>query len=271
MKTGNTATRIIVSIFSIPIIIAASYFGKIYFLLFICAIASAAFREFSQIAEMKNAFVNKPIGYAAVIYFILNSYYSIWDVYSSVLVLVLILLLVELFRNNNSAVMNLSATLLGVFYIGFFMSSLIGIREMFIDPFYYRGGYLIISIMAAIWICDSAAYFGGRSLGKHKLFRRVSPNKSWEGAIFGFIFAIITMLLAKEIMLQFLSFNLIFIIGLTVGVCGQIGDLIESLFKRDAHIKDSSSIIPGHGGVLDRFDSLVYSAPIIFLLLKYFY
>lgn len=167
--------------------------------------------------------------------------------------------------------MNLSATLLGVFYIGFFMSSLVEIREMFADPFYQRGGYVIISSMAAIWICDSAAYFGGTALGKHKLFRRVSPNKSWEGAMFGFIFAILTMLLAKEILLQFLSFNLIFLIGLTIGVFGQIGDLIESLFKRDAHIKDSSSIIPGHGGVLDRFDSLLYSAPIIFLLLKYFY
>ncbi len=271
MKAGNTATRIIVSVLGIPIIIAASYFGKIYFLLFICAITLAAFREFSQIAAKKNAFVNKPIGYAAVIYLIINSYYSIWDVYSSVLVLVLILLLVELFRNNNSAVMNLSATLLGVFYIGFFMSSLVEIREMFADPFYQRGGYVIISSMAAIWICDSAAYFGGTALGKHKLFRRVSPNKSWEGAMFGFIFAILTMLLAKEILLQFLSFNLIFLIGLTIGVFGQIGDLIESLFKRDAHIKDSSSIIPGHGGVLDRFDSLLYSAPIIFLLLKYFY
>jgi len=271
MKAGNTATRIIVSVFAIPIIIAVSYFGKAYFLLFVCVIALAAFREFCQIAEKKNSFVNKPFGYAAVIYFILNSYYPIWDVYSSVLVLIFILLLVELFRKNNSAVSNLSATSLGVFYVGFFMSSLIGIREMFIDPFYQRGGYLIISIMAAIWICDSAAYFGGTALGKHKLFRRVSPNKSWEGAIFGFVFAILTMLLAKEIVLQFLPFNLIILIGLTVGVFGQIGDLIESLFKRDAHIKDSSSIIPGHGGVLDRFDSLLYSAPIIFLLLKYFY
>lgn len=271
MKAGNTATRIIVSIFAIPIIIAASYFGKIYFLFFICAIALTAFREFSQIAEKKNAFVNKPIGYAAVIYFLLNSYFFIWDMYSSALGLVLILFLFELFRNKNSSVMNLSATLLGVFYIGFFMSSLIEIREMFNDPFYYRGGYLIISILVSIWICDSAAYFGGTALGKHKLFRRVSPNKSWEGAIFGFVFAVLTMLLAKQILLQFLSFNLIIFIGITVGVFGQIGDLIESLFKRDAHIKDSSSIIPGHGGVLDRFDSLLYSAPIIFLLLKYFY
>ncbi|HEX9740327.1 MAG TPA: phosphatidate cytidylyltransferase, partial [Ignavibacteriaceae bacterium] len=130
--------------------------------------------------------------------------------------------------------------------------------------------YLIISIFAAIWICDSAAYYGGTALGKHKLFARVSPNKTWEGAGFGFVFAVITIVLAKIIILNFLSLGTAIAIGIIIGLFGQIGDLIESLFKRDAGVKDSSSVIPGHGGIFDRFDSLLYTAPVILLYLKYF-
>ncbi len=161
--------------------------------------------------------------------------------------------------------------MLGIFYLGIFGSTLIGIREFYpnLDGLYYQGGYLIISIFASIWICDSAAFFGGTALGKHKLFPRVSPKKSWEGAIFGFVFAILAMILAKNILLDFLSFENSLIIGFIIGTFGQIGDLTESLLKRDAGVKDSSKIIPGHGGVFDRFDSLLFSSPIIYLYLTY--
>jgi len=107
-------------------------------------------------------------------------------------------------------------------------------------------------------------------MGKHKLFPRVSPQKSWEGAVFGFVFSILTMLLAKVIILDFLSWTSVVILGIIIGIIGQIGDLVESLFKRDAGVKDSSNLIPGHGGIFDRFDSLLYSAPVILLYLKNF-
>ncbi len=109
---------------------------------------------------------------------------------------------------------------------------------------YTQGRIVIISIFASIWICDSAAFFGGTALGKHKLFPRVSPNKSWEGAIFGLLFAVIAMVISKAIFLDFLSWFDVITIGLIVGIIGQIGDLIESLFKRDAGVKDSSGLIP---------------------------
>jgi phosphatidate cytidylyltransferase len=128
---------------------------------------------------------------------------------------------------------------------------------------------LIVSIFASIWICDSAAFFGGTALGKHKLFPRVSPNKSWEGAVFGLLFAVIAMVISKVIILGFLSWFDVITIGLIVGIIGQIGDLIESLFKRDAGVKDSSTLIPGHGGIFDRFDSLLYTAPAVLLYIKY--
>jgi phosphatidate cytidylyltransferase len=185
---------------------------------------------------------------------------------------VLLASLIELFRNNGSAIINLGTTLLGIFYIGLFSSALIDIREFYpnVGDLYLHGGYLIISVLATIWICDSAAYFGGLSLGKHKLFPRVSPKKSWEGAVFGFVFAILTMLLAHYVILDFLSLKESITLGVIIGIVGQIGDLIESLIKRDAEVKDSSALIPGHGGIFDRFDSLLFSAPVILLYLKYF-
>ncbi|MCH7516921.1 MAG: phosphatidate cytidylyltransferase, partial [Bacteroidetes bacterium] len=172
------------------------------------------------------------------------------------------------FRNKNSAIITLGTTLLGILYFGMFAYTLLSIRE-FYQFNYTQGGLLIISIFASIWICDSAAFFGGTSLGKHKLFTRVSPNKSWEGALFGLLFAIVAMVISKVVILNFLMWVDVIAIGLIVGIIGQIGDLIESLFKRDARVKDSSNIIPGHGGIFDRFDSLLYTAPALFLYIKY--
>jgi phosphatidate cytidylyltransferase len=120
-----------------------------------------------------------------------------------------------------------------------------------------------------IWICDTAAFHFGVALGKHKLFPRVSPNKSWEGSIFGFIFAIATAVAAKYIVLDYLSLPQSVVIGCIVGIFGQLGDLIESLLKRDAGVKDSSHIIPGHGGAFDRFDSLLLTAPLVYLYIDF--
>ena len=177
----------------------------------------------------------------------------------------------ELFRNRGSAIINIGATLLGVFYIGIFSSSIIGIREFYSEGGrYYYGGYLIISVIITIWVCDSAAFYAGTAFGKHKLFPRVSPKKSWEGAIFGFIFSIISMIIIHEIFLSFIPLTEALIIGIIIGTIGQIGDLVESLYKRDAGVKDSSNIIPGHGGIFDRFDSLIFASPVILLILKYY-
>jgi phosphatidate cytidylyltransferase len=195
-----------------------------------------------------------------------------------------------------SAIVNVATTVVGVIYISFFLGMLIGIRELSLEesfPLYrflpsssvesgtvseelYRitaekvyawGGYTIISLFATIWICDTAAYFGGLTLGKHKLFERVSPKKTWEGAAFGFVFAILTMIAAKYLVLEHLALGHCIAVGIIVGTFGQIGDLAESLLKRDAGVKDSSALIPGHGGIFDRFDSLIFVSPLVYLYL----
>jgi phosphatidate cytidylyltransferase len=127
----------------------------------------------------------------------------------------------------------------------------------------------MMSVFAIIWICDSAAFHVGSALGKHKLFPRVSPQKSWEGAGAGLIFAILSALAAKYLVLPFLPVAGAIVIGTIVGTIGQLGDLTESLMKRDAGVKDSSTLIPGHGGAFDRFDSVLLVAPCVYLYLGY--
>lgn len=268
MSIGNTAIRVIVSIIAIPAIILSVYLGHYYFFVFVIGIGVISYYEFWLFVKKKEIYVNLLIGITAVSLIIVNIYKNFIDLYPLLLIILLVVTLTELFHNKGSAIINLGATLLGILYFGLFTSTLIVLRELY-PANYDRGGMLIISIFASIWICDSAAFFGGTALGKHKLFPRVSPNKSWEGAIFGLLFAVLAMVTSKVIILEFLSWADVIIIGLIVGIIGQLGDLIESLFKRDAGVKDSSGLIPGHGGIFDRFDSLLYTAPAVLLYINY--
>ncbi|MEP7219062.1 MAG: phosphatidate cytidylyltransferase, partial [Bacteroidota bacterium] len=121
----------------------------------------------------------------------------------------------------------------------------------------------------AIWTCDSFAYYAGRSFGKHKLFERVSPKKTWEGAVAGAIGGVAAMIGMQQWFLPYLTVGDAVVIGFIAGVFGQLGDLAESHMKRDAGVKDSSQIIPGHGGIFDRFDSLLFVAPLVYIYLNF--
>lgn len=269
---SNTTQRILVSVIAIPFIIAACYFGNELFLLFASGIGFLSFYEFSKMVKNKGIITNLYFGSVSVILLVINSYYVFIDFQILIILIILILFFFELFRNKESAILNLGTTLTGIFYIGLFSSSLVLIREYFNYSgfLYHQGGYLIISLLFTIWICDSAAFFIGTAFGKHKIFPRISPKKSVEGSVAGLVFSIITMLAAKSFFIEFLSWTDTIIIGLIVGTAGQAGDFIESMIKRDAGVKDSSSLIPGHGGIFDRFDSLLFSAPVIYLYLHYF-
>ncbi|GAB6282744.1 MAG: phosphatidate cytidylyltransferase [Ignavibacterium sp.] len=268
-QSNNLKTRVLVAIIAIPLILILSYLGKYFFLAFILLIGILSFNELTKLVKLKNININFLFGELAIILIILNSYFIFFEFIYLILLIVILSFIIELFRTKGSAILNLGSLYFGIFYISFFLSTSIGTREFFIE--YKFGGYFIISIFASIWICDSAAYFVGLKYGIHKLFKRVSPNKSWEGAVAGFIFAIFTMVILKLIALQFLTIVDAIVIGLIIGIFGQIGDLVESLLKRDVNIKDSSNLIPGHGGVLDRFDSFLFVSPIIYLYLKIFF
>jgi phosphatidate cytidylyltransferase len=208
-----------------------------------------------------------------------------------VMIFIPLLFMVELFRGKGSPFLNISATVFGTMYVSIFFGALIGVRELFVPsdfPLYihfnvtgvsvsdevaatvYRwGGLTVLVVFISIWMCDSAAYFTGRSFGRHKLFERVSPNKTWEGAIAGFAASVATFMVGRHLALPYLTMPQAIVCGSIIGLFGQVGDLVESLLKRDAGVKDSSNLIPGHGGVLDRFDSLMFVSPLLFLYLDF--
>lgn len=272
MALHNTTVRVIVAIFGIPFLIAVTYFGGIPFLALGFIIGLASYYEFHIMTKNKKTNTNLFIGMAAVFVIILNAYFSFTGYLFILLITIALLTLTEMFRNNGSAIHNIGSSLLGIVYIGLSTAALIFLRQFYgqSEMLYTQGGFLILAMFASIWICDSAAFFIGTAFGKHKLFPRISPNKSWEGAVAGFVFSIITMIAARALIVDFLSMTDTIIIGIIVGIFGQMGDLVESMIKRDAAVKDSSSILPGHGGIFDRFDSIMLSSIMVYLYLFYF-
>ena len=136
---------------------------------------------------------------------------------------------------------------------------------------FINGGYeasVILSLIIFIWVNDSFAFFVGKNLGKRKLFESVSPKKTIEGFLGGVFFTLITAFLVSYFC-DFLSLTNLIVISLIASILGTIGDLVESKFKRQANTKDSGTIMPGHGGILDRLDSLLFVAPFVYLYIHY--
>jgi phosphatidate cytidylyltransferase len=171
----------------------------------------------------------------------------------------------ELYRKKNKPFQNIALTFLGIIYIAlpFSLLYLMGFKEYTVTGFKPK---IILGFFFLLWTSDTGAYLVGMTLGRHPFFPRISPKKSWEGFIGG---VVLTLLIAWVISnyFTFLSTYDWLIIGLIIAVTGAIGDLIESLLKRSLNVKDSGNILPGHGGILDRFDSVIFAAPLVFVYL----
>jgi len=261
--------RALVTIVFGPLILITAWLGGIFFLAVVAIIVGLALYEFYKLGEHKGAHpatvAGIVFGIALCLLFFFQFLSNLWLFFA---VVFLFLAVLELFRNQVNPILNVAATLMGIFYIAVPLGCLLLIRETAGAD--NLGARLVILIFLAIWLCDTAAYILGARLGKHKLFPRVSPNKTIEGTAFGLLFAVLTAYVSHLTFLTDLKLQHAIVIGAICGSIGQVSDLIESLFKRDAAIKDSSSLIPGHGGVLDRFDSELLVTPLILLYLKQF-
>lgn len=172
--------------------------------------------------------------------------------------LLMIAFIVELFRHNENPIQNIAITLLPSIYVAIPF----GLTNFLRNESYFTGYQMLIAFFVLIWTFDSFAYLTGVSIGKHRMMERVSPKKSWEGFAGGIIFSMIAGYVIGLYFNDLTSLQWAFF-ALLVGVFGTIGDLIESMMKRAAGIKDSGKIMPGHGGVLDRFDAVLLLSPII--------
>ena len=158
----------------------------------------------------------------------------------------------------------------GLLYLGFTLLFIgLALRELpwSLNVPYAQGMSFALLPFFLAWTCDTAAYTVGRAWGRHRLAPGVSPGKSVEGAVAGLLASVTAGAVARVWFAPYLSWGAALALGALVGVFAQLGDLVESLLKRDAETKESSSLIPGHGGVLDRFDSLLFAAPLVYYFL----
>lgn len=288
--------RTLVAVIGIPVAVGIIYIGGYLFAVAVVTISAITLWEFLSIAEKKGFYCNKPhcvISTASIqlaLFFILNEaqpelFFPSFLIFSIFHVLLFVSL--GLWAKGKSSIAGVSIGIAGSAYIGTFFLSLICLQqfsiivsifsEMFTRSYHfsplfsltdnYAGSGLVLSIFISIWVCDSAAYFIGKRFGKHKLFERISPKKTWEGAIAGFIFAILAFCAAVWFLIPGFGMIDAIVCGAIAGSVGQLGDLAESQFKRDAGVKDSSALLPGHGGAFDRFDSILFTSPAIFIYL----
>ena len=168
------------------------------------------------------------------------------------------------FRELSTVIAHLGITLLGFFYLPLLLSVMAKLRAL------ESGVEWVFFVLALVMIGDSAAYFVGSAIGKAKLYPAISPNKTVEGALGGLGGSLLAAVMFSSLFLPALSYGPIILVALIVGVFSQVGDLFESMLKRSCGVKDSGTMIPGHGGMLDRLDSLLFAFPSAYYLISLF-
>ena len=181
------------------------------------------------------------------------------------LIVIVFIPIFELFRNLKNPMANISYSILPATYLGLPLAALVAIawHDGDYDP------YLVLGLFIVIWVYDTGAYLFGTMFGKHKLFERISPKKTWEGAIGGGIVAVLVATFILGHYIPQLSAIQWLIASILIVVFGTFGDLMESMLKRSARVKDSGNILPGHGGILDRFDSALTASVVFWLYLQF--
>jgi phosphatidate cytidylyltransferase len=170
----------------------------------------------------------------------------------------------SLLRNVRSLA-HVSITLLGTLYIGWLLTHLILLKSL---P---NGSRYLVSLFLITWLTDTAAYGCGVTFGKHRVVPQISPKKTLEGFIGGLVCSILVALLINFLrLIPKMTLSSSLILGLLLGVFAQAGDLFESFIKREAGVKNSGSLVPGHGGVLDVFDSIIFTSPVMFYYARFF-
>jgi len=269
----NILVRSLSGLLLIIIIVFGVIIHQFSFYILFLIISSLSLWEFYILAYREKARTQKFYGIAtSILIFTINFLYANNFVDEKIFLLIIPLLLFifisELYMDSKRPFLNIAYTLFGLFYITLPFSLLNHMVLFKTEIEVIFKPEILLCIFILIWTYDTFAYLFGITLGTHRLFSRISPKKSWEGTIGG---ALVTIL-SSFLLVQFfpiLAFENWIIISIIVVITSTYGDLIESMFKRSINIKDSGNIIPGHGGMLDRFDSFIFAIPFVFIYLQF--
>ncbi len=265
--------RTLSGILFVAILTGAIYLGPLTFGILFLVLSFFVLREFYSLGTIAGYSPQVYPGLVVGTVLFLFSFLVVNDLITakSFLVLLPVLFAIpiyELFRKKSKVLGNIALTVFGLFYVAIPFS----LFNFLVYPsFPEKGAYdpsLLIILFIIIWTCDSGAYLFGVKFGRHRLFERVSPKKSWEGFFGGMIVAIISSAILSVVFTQYSFYFLALMATLTV-ITGTLGDLVESMFKRQIGIKDSGRFMPGHGGLLDRFDSIIMAVPFIYFLVQF--
>ena len=262
---GGLALRVASGVVAVPLLLGIAYLGQPVYALFISAATAYAAMEVRNMLR-SGGYVPLDwllIGLAALLPLVTWLGGDPILLLTIALVLGLASLLVR--PTSERALVDWALSLSMALYLGVFMAFYMPLRDAFVAPF---GGFWVMALMVLSWVCDSSAFFFGRARGRTPLAPLVSPNKSVEGAIAGLVATTLVALVLAPLFgvapLRFAGY------GLAIAIATELGDLMESLIKRQTGVKDSGILIPGHGGLLDRMDSLLLCAPVAVLYLRAF-
>ena len=264
--------RVITGILFVPVLVLLAQVGEWAFLFFIALQVALGLVEFYRMMRGRGLRPYRRLGIVSAVVMLWVCYRPQTPHVGFLITGVLMLVLALELRNPEARqrVENIAVTAFGVLYVGWLSAHLVLLRELpwHAGTSYEEGTSFVLLAFFVTWSCDVGAYAFGRLFGRIRPWRAISPRKSLEGAIGGFTMAVLAGLIARVWFAPFLKWGDAAVLGLLVGVFAQVGDLVESLLKRDAAHGDSSDMIPGHGGVLDRFDSLYFAAPVVYYYLR---
>lgn len=274
--------RLVTAIIGIPIVLLAIYFGNIPFFLLVLIVTAFCYQEYFFLLEQKRYSPHKVTGYACGLLLLVAIYINGAGLLSasgsrltsliftlSLIVLFTIEIVKPALSNSGleGAVLRISVTFLGIFLISWTFGHLLLLRDL--NPY---GDKYTFYLFILIWVADTGAYFVGKKFGSIRLVEKVSPKKTVEGGIGGIASGLLCGLILREILpLHELTRTEVLALSFVIIIIAYISDFSESLLKREAGLKDSDSLLPGHGGFLDRFDSFIFTAPVLYYYLLFFH
>ena len=270
----NNSSRTLVNLLGIPSLLAIIYLGDSFsnIPIFSVFIGAVLFLGAKEIPPLSNSKKGQPVISILFIFLALLQIGRIpgirWEIpiYILLIGIALTAMIVEIFRKKETPLLNISILVFSFVWLGLMLGSLSELRNL---P--DIGFKITLALFLSVWICDTGAFFFGKKFGKKKILPDISPNKTWVGTIAGFISSMIFLLILNQsgYFPDIFSLVDVVVLGLITGIFGQFGDWAESLLKREANVKDTSNILAGHGGILDRFDSLTFAAPLTLIYCTY--